>query len=368
MHAIVYAVLIEGMYQSLAQGQGNHILYILCVTFLFKAEGIVKQIFNVRSVANTVGDLAASGAAAIALTQSISSSFRGEKNKENEDQKDLEDTTKKKDQLQINTAGDKIKNQVEKEERERSTSTGSIGSSMAGENSGTGGSTRGAGGDGSNPPAERDLSFIARENNGERTAVEGELPPNLAGGSDAPPRVQQNNTTRDNQKRMRQTKEMSDIEKARLVMRQKALKAKAGGRIRKIAKFGVRKTLRLGGMVAGLAVGAAQGDLSKAAQNAAILGNVAEKVGSGVTKVADAGIGRFAGARMRVKAERGDYKEDLRKVGVSDEFIEDTYNKAKGEAIRKALAKEMSGVRRGGKALGDVKFTGTMETETRTNS
>ncbi len=360
------------MYQSLVKGSGNHILYILCVTFLFKSEGIVKQIFNVRSVANTVGDLAASGASAIALTQSITSTFKGEGNKGDQDDKDLADTTKQKDTLQTKTTGDKIREQTEKEERENRTSTESIGSSMAGTGGGEGAGSGGAGGDGGDGGAADgrtiNMETIGAQQ-GAQTQVEGQLPPNVAGaGGTTPPRVTQNNSTRDNQKRMRASKEMTDLEKTRLVMRQKALKAKKGGRFRRVAKFGVRKTFRLAGITAGLALGAAQGDLSKGLQNAAILGNMAEKVGSGVTKVADAGIGRFAGARMKIKAERGDYINDLRKVGVSDEFIEETYNRAKGDAIRKALAKEMSGVRRGGTALGDVKFTGTMESETRTTS
>ena len=121
------------------------------------------------------------------------------------------------------------------------------------------------------------------------------------------------------------------------------------------------------GIVAGLAVGAAQGDMSKAVSTAANLGTIGAKLGNGATRIADFGVGRFAGARMRIKAERGDYADDLAKAGVSEQFIEDTYNNARSSAIKKALAKEMSGVRRGGKPLGDVKFVGTMEKETREN-
>ncbi len=156
VHAIVYAVFIEGMYGALVEGGGNYILYILCVTFLFKAEGIVKQIFNVRSVANTLGDLAASGASAIAVTQSIGSVFKGDGKKEDQDEKDLAETSKQKDTLENSTRERNIRRQVEEEDAaERGSRGGSLengrGSSGATEADlgGTGGGT--GGGDGSGP-------------------------------------------------------------------------------------------------------------------------------------------------------------------------------------------------------------------------
>jgi len=158
---------------------------------------------------------------------------------------------------------------------------------------------------------------------------------------------------------------MTDLEKARLVQRQKALKAKNGGKIRKVAKFAVRNTGRAAGIVAGLAIGAAQGDVTKAVSNAAAIGMAGAKLGNSVNKVGDMAVGRYAGAKMRRKSEKGDYIKDLKEAGVSDQFIEEVYNNAKGDAIRKALAAEMSGTRRGGKPLGEVKFTGTIEKETR---
>ncbi len=158
---------------------------------------------------------------------------------------------------------------------------------------------------------------------------------------------------------------MSDAQKMRLVMRQKALKARQGGKIRKISKFAIRNVGRVAGVTLGFAVGAATGDVKNAVKNAAIGGAIGAKLGSGVTKVADVGINRVAGARIRRKFEQGDYDDELRKVGVSEEFIESTYSNIKAKAIRDAVAKEASGTVRGGKALGEVKFTGTMEKETR---
>lgn len=373
VHAICYSVLIEGMYDALVgSGGGNYVLYILCVTFLFKAEGIVKQIFNVRSPSNTIGDLAASGATAFAVTKSVTSAFgKAEDKNKAQDTADEKEATKQANTLKTSTQANNIRKQVENEEKEnRGDSENPRGGSnpAAYSGGGTQGVGTGASGSGRTPEVgsgtdERPVITASTLNNkGEDSEVQVQMP---VTGIQAPDSTSAQSTPNNGNKYTAQKQQMSDLEKARIVQRQKALKAKNGGKVRKVAKFAVRNTGRVAGIVAGLAMGAAQGDVTKAVSNAATLGMVGAKLGNGVNKVSDMAVGRYAGAKMKRKSERGDYIKDLKEAGVSDQFIEEVYNNAKGEAIRKALAAEMSGTRRGGKPLGEVKFTGTIERETR---
>jgi len=373
VHAICYSVLIEGMYEALVgNGGGNYALYILCVTFLFKAEGIVKQIFNVRSPSNTIGDLAASGATAFAVTKSVTSAFgKAEDKNKAQDTADEKEATKQANTLKTSTQANNIRKQVENEEKEnRENSGNSRGGSdpSVGSGGGTQGVGTGASGSGRTPEVgsgtdERPVITANTLNNkGEDSEVQVQMP---VTGIQAPDSTSVQSTPNNGNKYTAQKQQMTDLEKARLVQRQKALKAKNGGKIRKVAKFAVRNTGRAAGIVAGLAIGAAQGDVTKAVSNAAAIGMAGAKLGNSVNKVGDMAVGRYAGAKMRRKSEKGDYIKDLKEAGVSDQFIEEVYNNAKGDAIRKALAAEMSGTRRGGKPLGEVKFTGTIEKETR---
>ena len=349
VHAVVYAVIVEGMYEAISDGNANYILYLLCVLFLFKAEKIVKQIFNVRSAANTVGDLAASGAAAFAVTKSIGGVFKKSDGggAQAEDKNDEKKETENVDMLRNAHQANMTRKQVEAEESKYTTRSSQEAISSN------------SGGGGTNTQAQAGSPNISPETlrNGGSSTVAGNRPINRL----AP---------------MGRSSEISDFDKVRIIQNQKALKAKNGGRARRVAKFVVRNSGRLVGATVGLAVGAAAGDATKAMTAAATLGTVGSKLGNGVTRIADVGINRFAGHRMKVKSLRGDYIKDLRKAGVSEEFIaeiydtdkiEDAYQKAKGEAIRKALANEMSGTRRGGKTLGNVKLIGTIERENQNN-
>ena len=381
VHAVVYAVLIEGMYDALlTDAGGNYILYILCVTFLFKAEGIAKQIFNVRSTAGTLGDLAQSGAAAFAITKSVTSVFKkADGGASAQDEKEAQETNKQVNTLRNANTANAIRKQVESEEANNRQSQGNAQGAGAGPGGGSGGPSGTSGGlgggngnGGPNGPGNvgNTVPVVNMQTIGANQQDQTNVSMQMNGsGVMAPQGNNQNtiqqNTTAQNQKRVAARGQMTDLEKMRLVQRQKALQAKTGGKGRKIAKFAVRNLGRTAGIAAGLALGAAQGNMSSAISNAANFGMIGARLGNGVTRIADVGIGRFAGARMRLKSERGDFKEDFKAAGVSEEFIEEVYNNARGEAIRKALASEASGVRRGGKALGDVKFTGTIERETR---
>lgn len=375
VHAICYSVLIEGMYDALVgSGGGNYALYILCVTFLFKAEGIVKQIFNVRSPSNTIGDLAASGATAFAVTKSVTGVFSKADNKgQAQDTANEKEATKQVNTLKASTQANNIRKQVEDEEREN---RGNIGDSREGSESsvgpgggtpgvGAGSGTGGSGGTSRAGSGSNDRPVLTAESVGEKKGEDTQVQVQMPITGVQTPASDTQSVSSSGNKYTGQKQQMTDLEKARLVQRQKALKAKNGGKIRKVAKFAVRNTGRAAGIVAGLAMGAAQGDVTKAVSNAATLGMAGAKLGNSVNKVGDMAVGRYAGAKMRRKSEKGDYIKDLKEAGVSDQFIEEVYNNAKGDAIRKALAAEMSGTRRGGKPLGEVKFTGTMEKETR---
>ena len=45
--------------------------------------------------------------------------------------------------------------------------------------------------------------------------------------------------------------------------------------------------------------------------------------------------------------------------------VNELYHNARADIIREALVAQMSGTRRGGRALGNVKFTGVIERESR---
>lgn len=92
-HAVIYTVLIEGAFSAFRDSQ-NWLIFILSVTFLFKAEGIIRSIFDMKSKANTIKELATTGAATWALLGDSKKLFKGGKKEETEEEKELKEVTK----------------------------------------------------------------------------------------------------------------------------------------------------------------------------------------------------------------------------------------------------------------------------------
>lgn len=67
-HAVVYVIVTgAGIKLYLETNGGYFIFTILCIFFLFEGEKILRTIFNVNSKANTIGNIAASGAVALGV-------------------------------------------------------------------------------------------------------------------------------------------------------------------------------------------------------------------------------------------------------------------------------------------------------------
>ena len=77
-HAIVYVLITGGGIKSYIDSSGgNFIFMFLCVLFLFEGEKILRGIFGIQSQANTIGDLAATGAMIMAMGGKAKGVFGG---------------------------------------------------------------------------------------------------------------------------------------------------------------------------------------------------------------------------------------------------------------------------------------------------
>lgn len=77
-HAIVYVLITGGGIKSYIDSSGgNFIFMFLCVLFLFEGEKILRGIFGIQSQANTIGDLAATGAMIMAMGGNAKGVFGG---------------------------------------------------------------------------------------------------------------------------------------------------------------------------------------------------------------------------------------------------------------------------------------------------
>jgi hypothetical protein len=157
---------------------------------------------------------------------------------------------------------------------------------------------------------------------------------------------------------------MPEIRKASAVLQHKALKDKnKRGAVRKILGTVTSVALRTTGTAVGALSGLAMGSPTAAIRNAVLMNQAGGTVARGVQKIAGYAVGnKFQGLRMRHKVMSGKYDDELRQAGVD---VDALYESAKADIIRKALAKQMQGTRKGGKALGDVKFTKVVEQERR---
>lgn len=77
-HAIVYVLITGGGIKSYIDSSGgNFIFMFLCVLFLFEGEKILRGIFGIQSQANTIGDLATTGAMIMAMGDKAKGVFSG---------------------------------------------------------------------------------------------------------------------------------------------------------------------------------------------------------------------------------------------------------------------------------------------------
>ena len=316
IHACVYAVLIEGSFDTFdfVGGNGNFILYILCVRFMFSAEKVIKGLFAVRTTSNTLGDAVNAGAAAMTMVSSVKSLVKVQPSKANvQDKSDEKELTETVNNMQTNAVGYRVNS---RNATGSSGGTGGAGSTgRSGSLGGTGlpGGAGGTGGTGGAPaPA-----------------------PNLA---------------------------MLEAQKAANVLGQIALKSKNSGFIHRAVHTATNVAFKTAGAGIGLAMGLAMGSPTKALSNAVMMKELGGTVASGVNKITGVAMGRFSGAYMRARFDLGGYDSQLQQAGVDTEVL---YNNAKAQLIKDALATQMSGTRRGGRALGNVKFTSVIERKSR---
>ena len=308
--------------------KGNVLLYVFCVTFLFKAEAIVKSIFNVKSPGNAVGDTIASVATAgvvIKQVKSIMGSNKDNSKSNAEDKKDADEHANNVRQMESNAS------QRNKEEANKK------------DDSDEGGS-----------------GYTPRHSSGtESTGDSGYSGRHAARGSDSSsddstpaPRVEVNRND-DRNARIR------ELEKANEVLAHIASQKKVNSKPKKAIQGAISGAVRATTISAGIFAGLATGDVNNMAKFAAVGNEFGKRVGRGVNKISGAAINRLGGATMRVKAQHGGYKKQMQRAGVD---VDKLYGDAKGKAILKAQGQFISAQRRGGDALGQAKMARAIRT------
>ncbi len=325
IHAIVYSILVRGAFEAfdMESGKGNFVLYITCVVFMFKAEKIIKGLFNIKETQNTLGDYANAGKTGMAAVSTTRQLFT--RNRQ-EAMEDLEDTDEESD-----------------EEEKKGNRT----------NIPTPGAQANIEANSSNPqPAG------GSPNAGEGAEASGEGAPAAAGSSAG--------SSGETEEPSHLGALMPNIQKAARVLQKKAAKPKKRNIGLRMLNTAVSVTARTAGTVIGAAAGLAMGSPMAALRNAALMNKAAGTFAKGVNGLTNGitgyAVGRFQGARVRFKVQNGEFDDDLREAGVD---IDALYADKKAELIRKALGKSMSGTRRKGKDVGELKLVKTIEREIR---
>ena len=352
VHAVIYSVLIEGAGEAFVfsddGGGGNMILYALFVSFLFKAEAIAKSIFQVESKNGLLFDMAAGGAAAYAFGKQALGGFKSMVSKE-ESKHDKEDKANEKKytqgrrQLEESRGASKMREETTRME--------------------------------SSSRETRDGARAARNNSDSESPILN--PQNLNRGNNGPIEGD-GGTGADDGANREGFNEAEEIEKAKTVIAERAMKARNGsldfrrekgaknfaknmgknaGRlairsIRGVAGFSVKATA----FGVGLASGAAAGNLTAGLRNGLALSKTAGVFTAAAGRGAD-----WAGRKFKAQVVKGQVKKpgsqmesDLRDAGVD---VDTLFANQKGEMIRKALAAYASGMVRGGQTLADKGFT-----------
>lgn len=304
-HATIYVIFIEGAYSAFLSS-GNWFIFILCVTFLFKAEGIVRSIFDMKSSANTIGDLAKSGAAAWAATKGIKKVFKRDTDTKNKDDSDLAEAEQELQAAKQHAMVSRIANN----------SGGAYAAISGGRAAISGGSSGGGSGSGSGGSSGTQMA------------------------SEAP---------------------MANIEAAQALMRVEALKKKGKkGVISRAINF----TGKAAGVTLGVTSGLAKGSVKDGFTNTILFTEMTGALSKGVNAIGGYTYGAYAGRRMRRKVISGKMDDKLREIGFDfgANFDSNPNRSAiKAQIIREALAAQMSATRRAGKEIGDIEFVDAIE-------
>lgn len=327
-HAVVYVVLIDGAYLAFQQSN-NWVIFLISVMFLFEAEKIIRTIFGMRSSANTIGDLATAGAAALAASKKVKDVVKGEKKSTTEDDTNEKEATQTANEAKKNVA---VQNALASTNSSIAASHGGLsggssssGSGSSGSGSSGGGSSGGGSSGGGGHGGGSSHGYISDEN------------------------------------------QMDNLHAAQAVVTADAYK---GRNKRGIIAKAINVTGRAAGITLGATSGLAQGSMKDAFANAAIgneIGGIAAKLPMAITGWAG---GAYAGKIMKRKIERGDMDEELHRAGydLSRRFdTDDAVSQAKANLYRKALAVQAEVTRRSGKAAGEQAFIDIVEKERKKN-
>ena len=336
VHAVVYAVLIEGAsnvfaFNNNTSGKGNVILYVLCVTFLFKAEQIVKDIFNVKSSAGLTGDMAGIGIAALTFGRQAVTGVGGlvsdgrsvadrndlategkltNKRRQLESSKNAQDIRDSRDRIK---EGSNTAQTITDDTRRRTSEINDSGRTVITPESIRGGTTTTGIGGGTSGGSTSGLGTSGAPN----------LPNNLG----------------------------ENIDKAKTVLGEKGIKTRNRGAVRKTIKgvtgFAVKASAATVGAAAGLATGNVTNALTYGLAASAAAGTISKGIGKGVD-FADRHFKATAKSvviRNQLKNPNSKLNKELQSAGVdTDELL----NNQKSELIRKALTQYYSGMITGG--------------------
>lgn len=322
-HAVVYAVLIDGALQAFNNAEKpNWVIFVLSVTFLFKGEKIIRNIFGIQSSAGTIGDLATAGAAAYAGAKAVSSVFKRDSDDNSKDDKDKQE------------ADDKVADARKQQ---------AVNAAMAGMTPTPPAGGGGAGGGGAGAPGGGGAGGGAGTPGGGGAGGGAGTPG--GGGATVPPGS---------------SNPLDNLDAARAYIMQQALGKKTKrGVVSKALGGATSLAGRAAGITLGVTSGLATGSLTKGLSNAVIANEFFGMGAKGAKKIAGYAKNAYNGQRLKMKVRSGAMDDELRKVGFdfNQQFDSDsTKNDAMVRIIREALAKEVSAATRGGKAKGDVAY------------
>lgn len=81
-HAVIYVLITAGGIKTYLDSSGSSFIFMfMCILFLFEGEKILRGIFGIQSQANTMGDLASTGAMIMSTTKSAKNIFKGDDNR-----------------------------------------------------------------------------------------------------------------------------------------------------------------------------------------------------------------------------------------------------------------------------------------------
>lgn len=299
-HAIVYVVLVEGAYSAFLTSQ-NWFIFMISVSFLFQAEKIIRSIFGMRSSANTIGDLARSGAALWATSTLVRRVMTNRSDTgDGKDQKDYEEA--------MAVAGAARETLAFREDLTRETAR------IA-----------------SNVPSG---SSTTTESVAATSAMDGNTP-------------------------------QDTVRAAQAVMQEEALGArtKKRGILSKAVSATGRATGITLGVASGLATGSVKTGLENAVVFNEIAGMATRGVNSITGYAKGAFEGRVM--QVKVRSGAMDEKLKQVGYHPEDKNSLDPALKARAEVFEKALAAQIRGTRVGGKELGELKFVETIEKGTK---